>query len=342
MLARGTVAIIILLFVASLASVGFAATEKERINEFYGKLVETLKAPDTQARDLMELVQRNHSIAEKLFVVLDEKVKAAPQAGGVLEKLHEKLEQGLLLAERRCKEDVSNKLVEKARSQADLTLDDRIFFVKTVTERCRRDAAAFQFLGELYLRQLQYGMAIEAFQRKQRLQPDEDTERLIELAKQKFDEFKNRSSVSAEEVRALMKDPPSLMAPVPGKLASRFLMKRALQTKVHFDTNSSEIKDEFKGVLDVVGKEVKEAFGNDSNLGLLIEGHTDARGSERMNFELSQQRAASIKQYLVEKFGLDPAKIQTKGYGFFRLLDPGQDPESHALNRRVEFKKQRL
>jgi outer membrane protein OmpA-like peptidoglycan-associated protein len=75
---------------------------------------------------------------------------------------------------------------------------------------------------------------------------------------------------------------------------------------------------------------------------ILIEGHTDSKGTEGYNLALSEKRANAVKRWLVEKGGLDSKKIITRGYGESRPIAPntnpdGSDcPEGRARNRRVE------
>jgi len=64
----------------------------------------------------------------------------------------------------------------------------------------------------------------------------------------------------------------------------------------------------------------------------LIEGHTDAVGSNRYNQWLSQMRADAVKKYLVER-GVDPERLRSVGRGEDNLLDT-ENPASH-VNRRV-------
>lgn len=65
-----------------------------------------------------------------------------------------------------------------------------------------------------------------------------------------------------------------------------------------------------------------------------LAGHTDASGPAAYNQALSQRRAASVKAYLVERHGVDPARLETVGWGEEKLKDP-LAPEA-AVNRRVE------
>ena len=66
-----------------------------------------------------------------------------------------------------------------------------------------------------------------------------------------------------------------------------------------------------------------------------IGGHADASGPEDYNQRLSQARAASVRDYLENRHGIAPSRLQVVGYGESAPL-PGTDPFA-GVNRRVEF-----
>ncbi len=74
-----------------------------------------------------------------------------------------------------------------------------------------------------------------------------------------------------------------------------------------------------------------------------IEGHTDSKGAPAYNQKLSEQRAASVKNWLVEHGGLKKVGFQTKGFGASNPAAPNtkpdgsDDPEGRQKNRRVEI-----
>ncbi len=69
-----------------------------------------------------------------------------------------------------------------------------------------------------------------------------------------------------------------------------------------------------------------------------IEGHTDSFGSPDYNQKLSEQRAESVKAWLVNNMGIAPQRIQTRGYGNTKwLVSPDKTKEEQAANRRVEI-----
>ncbi len=69
-----------------------------------------------------------------------------------------------------------------------------------------------------------------------------------------------------------------------------------------------------------------------------VEGYTDSFGTPEYNFDLSQRRADSVKQYLVEAMRISPVQIQTRGYGAAKFrTSPNGSIEEQSPNRRVEI-----
>lgn len=69
---------------------------------------------------------------------------------------------------------------------------------------------------------------------------------------------------------------------------------------------------------------------------LEIGGHTDSRGSDDYNLNLSQSRADAVRQYLIER-GVPAEGLTAVGYGETRPLDPAMTLEAYEKNRRTEF-----
>lgn len=69
---------------------------------------------------------------------------------------------------------------------------------------------------------------------------------------------------------------------------------------------------------------------------IFLAGHTDSVGSDRANMVLSQRRAETVRNYLIDNFKINPEQLFAQGYGETKLLFP-DDPEGDA-NRRVEIK----
>lgn len=107
---------------------------------------------------------------------------------------------------------------------------------------------------------------------------------------------------------------------------------------VRFQFNSAKLTADAERRLD----NVVNALQASEQIEVRIEGHTDSVGNAAYNLELSQERADSVKAYLVDH-GIDASRLNTKGYGETRPVAPntkpdGSDnPEGRAKNRRVEM-----
>ena len=107
-------------------------------------------------------------------------------------------------------------------------------------------------------------------------------------------------------------------------------------TGILFDSGSDKIKPESYGTL----KQIADALKQESNMKILIVGHTDADGNDSANLELSKKRAASVKATLTTDFGVSAANLQTDGKGKNEPVGNNSTTEGKAQNRRVEFIKQ--
>lgn len=106
----------------------------------------------------------------------------------------------------------------------------------------------------------------------------------------------------------------------------------SLMMRVEFDFDRDTLRPEARSLLDMVA-----AALNDPSLQaerFLVEGHTDAVGSEAYNRGLSERRAAAVTAYLAQR-GVARDRLAPVGYGWNRLL-PGVPPTDGA-NRRVEL-----
>ena len=81
---------------------------------------------------------------------------------------------------------------------------------------------------------------------------------------------------------------------------------------------------------------VKDVLVGNPKVTLEVQGHTDNVGAAALNLKLSQQRADSVKAYLV-KAGIPESRLVAKGYGMNQPLVPNDSVTNKALNRRVQF-----
>jgi outer membrane protein OmpA-like peptidoglycan-associated protein len=108
---------------------------------------------------------------------------------------------------------------------------------------------------------------------------------------------------------------------------------RALALPVQFAFDSADILRSARSQLDALAEGIRILPAIQS---VVIEGHTDAVGSDFYNDQLSQRRAYAVKRYLVATHGIDPARLRAVGLGKFQPL-PGRDPHAPE-NRRVQFR----
>jgi len=101
---------------------------------------------------------------------------------------------------------------------------------------------------------------------------------------------------------------------------------------VLFRTNMSQLEP---GGFRTVQK-VADFLRHYSQQRVLIEGHTDSTGSHHYNQALSERRANTVRQTLIDS-GIDPGRIETRGYGENFPIASNDNAEGRQLNRRVEI-----
>jgi OOP family OmpA-OmpF porin len=102
---------------------------------------------------------------------------------------------------------------------------------------------------------------------------------------------------------------------------------------IFFETAKATIRAKSRPKLD----EAAEVLSKYPNLEIEISGHTDARGKRDYNVDLSQRRAESVRDYLVEK-GVAAERLSVRGAGSDEPRDTNKTKAGRAQNRRIEFK----
>jgi outer membrane protein OmpA-like peptidoglycan-associated protein len=101
---------------------------------------------------------------------------------------------------------------------------------------------------------------------------------------------------------------------------------------INFDVGSAKVAPASMAYVDAIGA----VMVRDPGMKLVIEGHTDGTGSYQRNMLLSWDRAYSVFKVLVERYGIDPVRLQPVGRGPLEPM-PGVPP-SDGMNRRVQFR----
>lgn len=104
------------------------------------------------------------------------------------------------------------------------------------------------------------------------------------------------------------------------------------ENAVRFDTSKSTLTTQAKANLD----KLIPIFQSYADTDIIIFGYTDSTGKVEYNQTLSEQRAASVKNYLAGK-GINVARFTTKGFGIAEPIASNETVEGRSKNRRVEF-----
>ena len=113
------------------------------------------------------------------------------------------------------------------------------------------------------------------------------------------------------------------LAPPPERLC--------ISLKMEFATGSAQIEARYHDEIDKVGAYMKRY----PTTSAVIEGHTDNVGPQEGNQQLSRERAQGVVNYLVQQFGIEPARLSAKGYGSTRSIAYNSTPEGRQKNRRI-------
>jgi outer membrane protein OmpA-like peptidoglycan-associated protein len=99
-----------------------------------------------------------------------------------------------------------------------------------------------------------------------------------------------------------------------------------------FPSGQSVIETKYYGLL----RNLQRAIAIFPGALIGIEGHTDSVGDNAMNLRLSQQRANSVREYLIANLGLAESQIEAFGFGASRPIASNETPEGRAQNRRID------
>jgi len=104
-----------------------------------------------------------------------------------------------------------------------------------------------------------------------------------------------------------------------------------VELNVLFDSGKADIKPRFYSEL----KELATFLQDHPASTVVIEGHTDSKGSAKLNLSLSQKRASAIADVLVDSFRIKPDRVKGVGYGETRPIAENDTAAGRKQNRRV-------
>lgn len=122
-----------------------------------------------------------------------------------------------------------------------------------------------------------------------------------------------------------------LTAAVP--LVKQFQQKRIRIYGIHFDVDKATIKPQSEPVI----KQIADVMKQNPSWRFRVEGHTDSDGGYQHNMVLSQHRAESVVNDLVNRYHIARSRLVPIGYGYSHPVAPNTTDAGKALNRRVEL-----
>ncbi|RCS27783.1 OmpA family protein [Polaribacter sp. WD7] len=146
--------------------------------------------------------------------------------------------------------------------------------------------------------------------------PDTDGDGVLD----KDDKCPNKAGVASE-----------MGCPAGGKLGDA--NAEDFENEVYFEFDKKIFKPGSTKKLDEIVKAMKE----NKNVILLLEGHTDSIGTETYNYDLSKDRANTVRDYMIRK-GIDSSRLQSKYFGETKPVATNTTAKGRKENRRVEIK----
>ncbi len=140
-----------------------------------------------------------------------------------------------------------------------------------------------------------------------------------------------RQRAIADSIRAVRAEEEARLA---AEAEARHQEMMSLST-IYFDYDSSSVREDQRSAMDENARKLREYQPEDM---VVVEGHSDERGTIEYNLALGEQRAQAVKAYLVDA-GVAESRIETVSLGEERPAVTGSDEATWAQNRRVELKR---
>lgn len=154
-----------------------------------------------------------------------------------------------------------------------------------------------------------------------------ESSRLFAEARQMAEE----SEKCGPPVAAVSPAPEVPLEPTPATEPTPEKMKYCVSLNIQFDINKADIRPQYHDEVAKVGDFMKKY----PTTSAVIEGYTDEVGSDDYNMQLSQRRAESVVNYLVERFGIDSSRLSAKGYGKTNPIANNSTDIGKQKNRRI-------
>ncbi len=104
-----------------------------------------------------------------------------------------------------------------------------------------------------------------------------------------------------------------------------------IELMVNFDFDRSEVKSEYFSEI----ADVADFMARFPDIDIELEGHTDSRGTEAYNIDLSDRRVAAVRQVMIDRFNVQAGRVSSRGYGESQPIASNDTDAGRADNRRV-------
>lgn len=132
----------------------------------------------------------------------------------------------------------------------------------------------------------------------------------------------------AEAQVAVVAEPVVEAPPAPEPVAEAV----RVELDVKFDFDKAQVKEQSLGDIGNLADFLKQYPQTNT----VVEGHTDAIGTDAYNQALSERRANAVRDILVNEYGVGATRVDAVGYGESRPVADNSTEEGRAINRRVE------
>jgi outer membrane protein OmpA-like peptidoglycan-associated protein len=223
---------------------------------------------------------------------------------------------------------------EKSLSEGNALLDEAVKHYQKAIELKSSMYQPHLGLAEIYLGQARYALAADEFRKVCDLDPGNERARsTLERIKEILSRDPQQGLRKSDVIISRAKDSPQTPADRTMGVEDHTVRDRESFENILFAGWSSQIASgEPTEQLDEIGKALSSP--DLAEYDFVVEGHTNIVGSFDKNMNLSWDRSSSVKNYLVKKFGIDPARLVVQGFGYTRTkVSPDNDPS----NRRVEI-----
>lgn len=122
------------------------------------------------------------------------------------------------------------------------------------------------------------------------------------------------------------------LPPIPAAEPTPEIFKYCITLHTEFDVDKAEIRPEYREEISKVGKFMQQYPSTTA----VIEGHSDNVGDPEYNLNLSQRRAESVVNHLVETYNIDRSRLTAKGYGLANPVADNSTDAGRQANRRID------